>query len=50
MKANLDKLKESYLKYLKIYIELQNPDGKLIRTFFDSWFAYKMKGNFLTWL
>ena len=48
MKANLDKLKESYLRYLKIYIELQNPDGKLIRTFLDSWFAYKMKGNFLT--
>jgi len=48
MKANLDKLRESYLRYLKIYIELQNPDGKLIRTFLDSWFAYKMKGNFLT--
>ena len=30
MKANLDKLRESYLRYLKIYIELQNPDGKLI--------------------
>tara|TARA_B100000900_G_C20349543_1_gene621725 strand:- start:95 stop:628 length:534 start_codon:yes stop_codon:yes gene_type:complete len=48
MKADLDKLKESYLRYLKIYLELQNPDGGLIRTFLDNWFAYKMKGNFLT--
>ena len=45
---DLDKLKYSYLTYLKIHIETQNPSGALIRSFLDSWFAYKMQGNFLS--
>jgi hypothetical protein len=45
---DLDKLKHSYLTFIKIHIETQNPDNKLIRSFIDRWFAYKKQGNFLT--
>lgn len=45
---NLDKLKHSYLTFIKVHIETKNPDNKLIRSFIDRWFAYKKQGNFLT--
>ena len=45
---DLDKLKHSYLTFIKVHIETQNPDNKLIRSFIDRWFAYKKQGNFLT--
>lgn len=45
---DLDELKHSYLTFIKIHIETQNPDNKLIRSFIDRWFAYKKQGNFLT--
>lgn len=43
-----EKLRYSYLTYLKIHIKTSNPSGTLIRSFLDSWFAYKMQGNFLS--
>ncbi len=48
MKANQEKLKYSYLTHLKIHNNFKNPDGSLVRTFADKWFAYSKRGNFLT--
>lgn len=45
---NLETLYHSYLLFIKIYIESKNPDGTLMRSFVDKWFAYKQQGNFLT--
>lgn len=44
---NLSRLKNSYLTHIKIHIESQNPDSKLIRDFADRWFAYYKQGPFL---
>jgi hypothetical protein len=45
---NLNEIKNSYLTFIRIHLETLNPDNALIRTFIDKWFAYSMKGNFLT--
>ena len=45
---NLDKLKNSYLTHIMIFVDSQNNDKHLLRTFIDNWFAYYKKGPFLS--
>lgn len=43
---NLDKLKNSYLTHIMIFVDSQNNDKHLLRTFIDNWFAYYKKPPF----
>ena len=45
---NIEKLKNSYLTHIKIFIDSQNNDKHLLRSFLDNWFAYFKKGPFLS--
>ena len=45
---NIEKLKNSYLTHIKIFIDSQNNDKHLLRSFLDNWFSYFKKGPFLS--